>query len=528
MVAGLSALAALVTMTGCSSRSVEAYCQEMDDGYAKIQGNLDDAGDDPLAGLGSIFVNAGEFTSMLHKLQDVAPEEISGDLDDAVAVWDRQADAAGDAAKDPLGALAGQLTAAMMASASMRNVDTFSQKHCRKQLFGTAALSAPASGATAAAEETTPEPDPTPTVPAGALPAPDLQSFNTPVLAEAGGLMALEGNAEVDPGTGTRVGPAAQDGQSVVSVMTQAPLVKTVSAAVDSTCRWGLGPGRQGPVLVLEQVEHTDPAGLATGRNVDYVLAVDARTGQQLWRVKVGSGDEDDQARCTLPDGVTFTADGRYVVLGTGGGDDAWAVSTADGSSRKVVSFQQVAGPYLIASDPDKARNVVLDPGTGARLGVLPEQLLPGQEDTPFAVVGPAAGTRVLASNDEGATRRLEAFALPTGKRVWSVPSEAARVYGTSTSGVLVTDVDAVSLATGKRAWSHENFQPCLVLGETVIGVAETLVELDAETGEQLEYSAVTGCSPPSSMVTAGQVSVTDGYVQVSPLDVWAQMSSNG
>lgn len=134
------AVVATSVLAGCSGRSPEAFCEEMDAGYAKIQKNLDAAGDDPWAGLGSIAVNAGEYTSMLHAMQDKAPEEISGDFDDAVAVWDRQADAAGSAAKDPLGALAGQLMAGMMASASTRNVDAYTQEHCGKQLFGTGGL----------------------------------------------------------------------------------------------------------------------------------------------------------------------------------------------------------------------------------------------------------------------------------------------------------------------------------------------------------------------------------------------------
>src|SRR5688572_12078655 len=115
--AGCAAL--LLSMTGCSSRSREAYCEEMDNGYARIQANMDAAGDDAMAGLGSIFVNAGEYTAMLHRMQDKAPEEISSDFDDAVEVWDRQAEAMSQAASNPLGAIAGQLMASMMASASM-------------------------------------------------------------------------------------------------------------------------------------------------------------------------------------------------------------------------------------------------------------------------------------------------------------------------------------------------------------------------------------------------------------------------
>ena len=80
-----------------------------------------------MANLGSIFVNAGEYTTP-HKTQNKAPEEIRTDLDDAVKDYDDQADRTGDAASNPLGPLAWTFIASMMAWASMKNVDAHTLK----------------------------------------------------------------------------------------------------------------------------------------------------------------------------------------------------------------------------------------------------------------------------------------------------------------------------------------------------------------------------------------------------------------
>lgn len=157
LVGGLCLVAVTVGLVGCSGdestpgRSQSSFCDELHTGNDKMRSNYEGATEDTLGQLGVAFANVGEYTTMIHKLDDAAPAEIQTEMHDAREAWDEQADNAPARIDDIASALVKTLMTAMMSDASIKTVDRYALDHCGMQIFGTlidtAAIEASASAA---------------------------------------------------------------------------------------------------------------------------------------------------------------------------------------------------------------------------------------------------------------------------------------------------------------------------------------------------------------------------------------------
>lgn len=130
-------LSAAAIACGDDGRTSEAFCTTLDDGIAAMGANLDtiDEGDF-VSELGAGAANLGEFTRVVHRLADVAPDEIRTDMEQAAEAWTAEAEALGQAASDPLGALGAGLSSAVFNAGFYAAVDDFALDRCGQAVFG--------------------------------------------------------------------------------------------------------------------------------------------------------------------------------------------------------------------------------------------------------------------------------------------------------------------------------------------------------------------------------------------------------
>jgi hypothetical protein len=124
-------------LIGGDDRSEEAFCNELHTGNDKMRENSESANDDALGQFGSVFANMGEYTTLLHRLDEVAPDAIKIEMHDSRVAWEKQAENVphGTGIGDLAGGLAFGLMLAMTSSASMKTVDDYAQEHCDMRLF---------------------------------------------------------------------------------------------------------------------------------------------------------------------------------------------------------------------------------------------------------------------------------------------------------------------------------------------------------------------------------------------------------
>ena len=157
--------AVLLVMAGCGGskpsapkRSAKSFCAELSSGNDRMRENYEQANDGAGSQLAMIAANVGEFTRLVHRMDEAAPEEIATEMSDARKAWDSTADAMSEAASDPIKALAAGLMTSVMASASTRAVDTYAAEHCDGvTVFGTVATGSSSTGDAIACPETTAE-----------------------------------------------------------------------------------------------------------------------------------------------------------------------------------------------------------------------------------------------------------------------------------------------------------------------------------------------------------------------------------
>lgn len=125
-------------LVGGDGRSEKAFCSQLQSGNDKMRANYEASDpDDALSSFGAVFANMGQYTTMLHKLDDVAPDEIKSEMHDSREAWDKAADNAPDGIG--LDSIAGSwmqtFMLAMMSNASMSAVDNYAQQHCGLKVF---------------------------------------------------------------------------------------------------------------------------------------------------------------------------------------------------------------------------------------------------------------------------------------------------------------------------------------------------------------------------------------------------------
>ena len=247
--AAVLSLAGALVLTGCSGRSPEAFCSELKTSMDGINAKYKATSNDALAGLGGLMENLGEFTRMLHKLDELAPDEIKSEMAESVKAWDRQADTAQEMVKNPLGALAGGLASGIMSAGSMKAVDAWAKTNCQMPVFGFAdageslaqRVGAGTSGTTAGPSsgsgETAVTPEPSPATEEivlgpGMVKSPGRGTSSVTFL-RRGGVIALDadgGLGELGSGDGRKVGVVDEKTYEVLTVL---PLV--------DGCDWSRG-----------------------------------------------------------------------------------------------------------------------------------------------------------------------------------------------------------------------------------------------------------------------------------------------
>jgi hypothetical protein len=128
-----AALAAL-TLSGCApERSVEAYCQTFADGMAQIQNDhpeLGGTGQDPLVALANAVGAWGDFIALTDRLADVAPADVSSDVERVHDTLQGQVDAMKDVWKDPIGFLIGQVVSGLVNSPAFERMSAYTEANC--------------------------------------------------------------------------------------------------------------------------------------------------------------------------------------------------------------------------------------------------------------------------------------------------------------------------------------------------------------------------------------------------------------
>ncbi|WP_139142636.1 hypothetical protein [Humibacillus sp. DSM 29435] len=535
--AGIIVLAGSLLLSGCGDgRSTDAFCTELKSGMGSINARYKQTGNDGVKAIGGLVTNLGEFSSMLHKLDEVAPEEIKSDMTQSVKAWDSQVGTAQEAVKNPLGALAGGLMTGLMSSGSMSAVDKFASANCSMSVFGSTELSAQLGKGTAAGSVSpevatpdalaTPEPETTTTEVAlqpGQVKSPGRNGANVDFV-RRGGVIALE----ADGGLG-ELGQTDQ-GVSQVGVVDEKTFEVQTVLPMFGNCSWALAatPGGR-PLILRARVETTPAAGVNAESYQAFVDATDARTNANVWSTKVPGHDATDSS-CPEFDFaqqlLTQTSDFRYASIG----GRAWDITTGDPEADVKQEVNALGSWWLTGANDGSGEDwTILEPSSGKRVGTIPGEVLVPQWDVAtsesYAPVWEDAGqsvTLVTRTNDNG-DNVVSAVTLPSGKIRWSLPSTVeATFHGIDTqTGTIFVGNAAVSPA-GHVLWTAQDSVTdwCGASGGKVWVLAATAATLDEKTGKQIGYADGQQCAQ----------GVSDGSVRVDAQadSVWFRTETPG
>lgn len=148
VVLAAAAMVAALGLAACGGpdRSAAAFCAELKTDTGRMSQRATTNNPDLSSQLGAALGNLGDFTRMLHQLDDRAPDVIKTDMDQTVKAWDDQQQALAQAARDPLGAMVASLTSSLFNSASIHAVDEYAVDNCGMSIFGTVATQVPGGG----------------------------------------------------------------------------------------------------------------------------------------------------------------------------------------------------------------------------------------------------------------------------------------------------------------------------------------------------------------------------------------------
>ncbi|HKE67973.1 MAG TPA: hypothetical protein VKB55_01895, partial [Nocardioidaceae bacterium] len=135
-------------LTACSgpSRSAASFCAELKTDTGRMSHRATTAQPGLTSQFGAALGNLGDFTRMLHQLDDRAPNEIKTDMDQTVKAWDAQQQALSQAAQNPVGAIVSSLASSLFSSSSIRAVDEYAVDNCGMSIFGTITVPSGGSG----------------------------------------------------------------------------------------------------------------------------------------------------------------------------------------------------------------------------------------------------------------------------------------------------------------------------------------------------------------------------------------------
>ncbi|MFC6953047.1 PQQ-binding-like beta-propeller repeat protein [Halorubellus litoreus] len=220
-------------------------------------------------------------------------------------------------------------------------------------------------------------------------------------------------------------------------------------------------------------------AAFAGGRDVEsasVAFAVDAASGEEVWRHVAERPGEYHLAAPVVADGVVYLLDGGY---GANRSTYVTGVDAARGDEVFEVALDVQGQSLLYANGTAYVVGDALATVDVAANGTPVVGRVDGVNATPFERVAIANGTLYAAVGSVGSPSAVAAYDLATGAERWRAPADYVDtapavtrtmvVVGTLGEGVVAFDRD-----TGERLWSqnpHEHFgvdRPVAVVNDTV------------------------------------------------------------
>jgi hypothetical protein len=145
----------ILLAVGCSpTRSVEAFCANLDDGHQRLESISAEAQrqPSPLASFVVAFGGLGEYEQLLDDLAESAPEDIRDDMERTRDVFAEQSEPIDDlSASRVLGQLSANISTSLANAPAFMRVDEFATTQCGTPVFGFAAVAEAFGGEPAAA-----------------------------------------------------------------------------------------------------------------------------------------------------------------------------------------------------------------------------------------------------------------------------------------------------------------------------------------------------------------------------------------
>lgn len=457
----------MATVTACSSgRSVEAFCGELDRGVAEMSGNSANATEDMTGQLMLALDNVGEFTRMLNRLADFAPEEIRGDMETVAESWSEQAEMMSSLASDPLGALVATFMQSVMTSASYTAVDQFALENCGSQIFGAANPGAPqADQESVATPEPTQSPSTSPVPAVGdslALPV-DLSNHLTSEILTAGDVIIYTNRSGEETSVATfdaRTGEMLHD-------LTTLPIMTSWSPP----CPTALAPLEDGRVLFVGfDTEWKPPEGVYPGIHSGRVAAYDTATMNKVWSYDVGVINDD----CPY---MAFGTSARHLYLRTA--EESGLLDVRTGSFTQFDDeVIEVWGDFLVMPGSERGLERIVSMETLQQVGEVSSSIAKWADITSDAfiddrsiveavdynnnllwenkdyrsagVVSYLGGEALIVSKDSGGFARVDP---KTGAEIWGIEADVRWCGATETQFVVMVglQIALINLDTGTQ-----------------------------------------------------------------------------
>lgn len=139
----------VLAIAGCGgpTRSVASYCSYFYGKGTQLRNRFIQSSNtntrDPFAELSSVFADIPEAASFLHQLSLRAPQEIAPDVQVLAQALENFASQAGNAASNPLGALASGMVEGLETSGAEQRVNEYTEKNCGPPTGSTSSTSTP-------------------------------------------------------------------------------------------------------------------------------------------------------------------------------------------------------------------------------------------------------------------------------------------------------------------------------------------------------------------------------------------------
>lgn len=344
------------------------------------------------------------------------------------------------------------------------------------------------------------------------------------ILAQVDGLVTAESVISNPQGVGFVI-PTESGLQSYNDTGHLLTTIPATSYAVD--CGAADVSTATGTLLLTENFEQTPAEGIQPATSGVTLTAWDASTGAKQWTDTVSAastsapGDCDSETQDSDLEGVSVTRNGQWAVFSWDGTSDA--INVSSGKMYPNQSLAGVLGNWVItgtgrnnAQDGPSAYTLTV-PGSWATLGTssnpdihivdagdqAPAGLVNANDSSGSSMATTPDGNELIVepSSSQGA---VEAFALPSLRRLWTSATQATSIQAVSAGAAVVTVegdgydfLVALNLRTGKPIWSVK-FNTAvdgsagalcdITSTQVLVATNGQLATLNAATGKQISY----------------------------------------